>query len=299
MVVHKSDSAPSLGPVVTKDFSKSEAYLEKIKPYVADRRDNYQFYPMFKPEKDNLDFRWRKVNRESFLLKNYGHFPRPPKETFFDDKTRESYDHAREHAGRPRSRSPGQSPKRIHASNYENQKSGEEIYQQKARARDLGKMDNFELAQMKLKEDTYYVPPDSKYQAPHPLSNTRNHFEDDPTVNMKKVLGLRASGGAVIPTSKSLTDIRLATDRSKAVEFQSVKQLHKCRKKHMRPIKAPYEKYAGTMTLGSQAIGWAQDNPSIKVTYKGPEHGIADSAVTQFYHNMKMTNMEAVLRYEG
>lgn len=43
----------------------------------------------------------------------------------------------------------------------------------------------------------------------------------------------------------------------------------------------PFNKFSGEMTLGSQAIGWAQENPSIRVQYKGPEHGIADSEVTQ------------------
>ena len=53
--------------------------------------------------------------------------------------------------------------------------------------------------------------------------------------------------------------------------------------------------------MSQQSIGWAQDDPKVKASYKykGPEHGIADSFVTQYYHNMKMTNMESILRYRG
>jgi hypothetical protein len=38
----------------------------------------------------------------------------------------------------------------------------------------------------------------------------------------------------------------------------------------------------------------------MKVKYQRPDlHGITDSAVTSFYHNMKLTNMEAILRFRG
>jgi len=289
--------------VVTKDFTRNETYLQRVTPYVADRQDNYQFYPLFKPERDNLDFKWRKVNKEPFLLKKYSKFPRPLKETYFDDTQREQYVQAREavmeSTGKSTgSRSPSPGSRRI-APNYENQKPAEEIFQSKLKYDQMDNLDNFELAQMKLKEDTYYVPPESKYQAPHPMSQTRCAFVDDPTVNMKRVLKLRAQGGAVIPTSRSLTNVPLAAEPEKCVEFRSVKQLHKCRKKHMRSTTDPFQKYSGVMTLGSQTIGWAQSNPTITTHYKRPAHGIADSEVTAFYSNMKATNMEAILRYEG
>ncbi len=163
-------------------------------------------------------------------------------------------------------------------------------------------MENGDYAQLKLKEDTMFVPPQSMYMAPHPLSDTRTNFSDNDAVDMKRVMALRKLGGCVIPTSKSLTDVPIAPDASVAKEFNSVQQLHKVRNKQVRPIKSPYEKFSGTMTLSQQAIGWAQDeakDPSkgYEVKYKGPDAGIKDSFVTQYYHNMKMTNMEAILRY--
>ena len=69
----------------------------------------------------------------------------------------------------------------------------------------------------------------------------------------------------------------------------------------MRSLRAPFEKFGGTMTLGSHGVGWAQDDASLTshVKYQGPEFGISDSVVTKVYNNMKATNMEAILRYDG
>mmetsp|Transcript_26702 Transcript_26702/g.67285 ORF Transcript_26702/g.67285 Transcript_26702/m.67285 type:complete len:294 (-) Transcript_26702:296-1177(-) len=273
---------------------------------------------------------------EPFLLKKYGRFPRPKRELTIADVREQALNNdattiqkgsmSTRGAGgglaqsssspgisassravlspprgvdsSPRSTSPGGTNKK--AANYENQKPAAEIFQTKADYNGLKDINNFELAQMKLREDTMYVPPGSKFQAPHPMSNTRARFQDDPHVDMKKVMALRKKGGAVIPTSHSLTNLPLASDPA-AVEFKSVQQLHKCRKKQMRSLHAPCERFSGTMMLGSQAIGWAQDDPRCAgvVHYKGPTHGITDSAVTQYYHNMKATNMPAILRYEG
>ena len=140
--------------------------------------------------------------------------------------------------------------------------------------------------------------------APHPLSQTRVNFKDNNAVDMKRVMALRKLGGSVIPTSKSLTDVPIAPDPSKGCEFRSVQQLHKVRNKHVRPPMAPYDKFSGTMMLSQQAVGWAQDDMSKSAElkrgyYRNPEHGIRDSFVTQFYHNMKMTNMESILRFKG
>lgn len=55
--------------------------------------------------------------------------------------------------------------------------------------------------------DTFFVPPGSKFQAPHPMSDTRRSYCDDATVDWHKVRALRKLGGAVIPTSKSLTNV--------------------------------------------------------------------------------------------
>merc|ERR1712194_740627 len=78
---------------------------------------------------------------------------------------------------------------------------------------------NSDLCSFRLKEDTLYVPPMSKFQAPHPLSDTRSNFRYDNTVDMKRVMKLRKLGGAVIPTSNSLTD-----------------QLEQARAQHARPL---------------------------------------------------------------
>ncbi|CAD7963460.1 unnamed protein product [Amoebophrya sp. A120] len=292
----KSESQPAL--VVTKDFSTNPNYWNKyVTPYVADRTEEYAFNPLHVPEKDNFDLKWRFVNKGPYMMKKYGRFPRPEKERTIGD-IREEVGRIEEQkamqplvspksravfsprGGESRTTSPGGTKK---ASNYENQKPGPEIFREKGDYQGLKNIDNFELAQMKLKEDTMYVPPGSKYQAPHPMSNTRKHFHDDATVDMKKVMALRKLGGAVIPTSKSLTNLPLATDKA-ATEFGSVKQLHKCRNKHMRSIHNPCERFSGKMMLGSQAVGWAQDDDRCAraVHYKGPTHGITDSFVTQY-----------------
>ena len=39
------------------------------------------------------------------------------------------------------------------------------------------------------------------------MSDTRSGFSDDPSVDWNKVRALRKLGGAVIPTSKSLTNV--------------------------------------------------------------------------------------------
>ena len=52
-----------------------------------------------------------------------------------------------------------------------------------------------------------YCPPNSTYMGPHPNSEVRAGFRDNPAMNMKRVMKLRKLGGAVIPTSKSLTDV--------------------------------------------------------------------------------------------
>ena len=49
----------------------------------------------------------------------------------------------------------------------------------------------------------------------------------------------------------------------------------------------------------STGIGWVQDDPKVKVKYEAPLHGITDSEVTSFYSNMKLTNMESILRFRG
>jgi len=73
----------------------------------------------------------------------------------------------------------------------------------------------------------------------------------------------------------------------------------------MRSFYGPCDIFDGQMRQASQAIGWAQDDPRCKqaaprtLTYKGPDHGITDSKVTQYVHNMRATHMEAILRYEG
>ena len=74
----------------------------------------------------------------------------------------------------------------------------------------VNNLENPEYAQMKLKEDTLYVPPNEAFMAPHPLSKCRTNFKDNNAVNMKRVMALRKLGGCVIPTSKSLTDVPIA-----------------------------------------------------------------------------------------
>ncbi|CAD7944721.1 unnamed protein product [Amoebophrya sp. A25] len=281
-----SSSTANLG--VTKDFSTNKEYWSKyVQPYVADRDEGYQFDPLHVPERDNFDLKWRLVNREPYILKKYGKFPRPAKEKTIDDVRMEvgvaplisppSRGKLSPRGGESRQTSPTPKPK---AANYENQKPGPEIYKEKlATSTSATTLTNFELAQMRLKDDTYYVPPGSKFQAPHPMSNTRSGFRDDPAVDMKRVMALRKQGGAVVPTSRSLTNLPLASNPM-ATEFGSVKQLHKCRNKHMRSLAAPCEIFEGKMMQASQAIGWAQDDPSVKphmpkcLKYKGPDHGI-------------------------
>ena len=121
-------------------------------------------------------------------------------------------------------------------------------------------------------------------------------FVDDPTVDMKKVHAMRKLGASPVPTSVSKTDVPLAKD-ARAKEFRSCQDLHKWRKKHVRTNFTNLEKFSGDMLQSSFAVGWALDDPTVKKEYRRPENGITDSVVTRVYNNMKMTNMEAILRY--
>ena len=55
-------------------------------------------------------------------------------------------------------------------------------------------------AQPRLKKDSYYQPPGLRYMGPHPHSEVRRNYQDDKSIDMKKVFALRKLGGAVIPT---------------------------------------------------------------------------------------------------
>lgn len=148
----------------------------------------------------------------------------------------------------------------------------------------------------KLKPGELYVPSGASYMAPHPCSGLRTSFKDDPTVDMKKVHAMRRLGASPVPTSISLTDVPLASDPA-AKEYKSNKDLHKWRKKHVRTLNTNFQKFSGEMLHASLAVGWALDDPDNPYKpFAAQNSGITETKETKYYHNMKMTGMEMILR---
>mmetsp|Transcript_34407 Transcript_34407/g.68021 ORF Transcript_34407/g.68021 Transcript_34407/m.68021 type:complete len:187 (+) Transcript_34407:98-658(+) len=133
--------------------------------------------------------------------------------------------------------------------------------------------------------------------APHPLSQTRTNAESlMDEANRKSALTTLKDiqrETTWFPNRHSCTFRPLST-KTDAVEYKSFNQMDTDRSKHVRSAKGPEEKVQYPL-LTSHDLGWSWKKALER--NRGPTHGIQESFVTKYFHNMEITKSYHVLRF--